>query len=144
MRRFGRGRPLLATAVIVGASRNAARSQVAAQAQMNAEAERQAEAHYQRQVQEEAAREQKTQAQIQAALAEERSRSKSPMPPAQHNDQSGQPIIGFCPACGHQRTAVDKFCSACGKMLVQENALQNPPQYLESEHQLKDPRDRLL
>jgi hypothetical protein len=141
MRRFGPGRPLVATAVVVGASRSAARSQVAAQAQMNAEAQRQAEAHYQRQLQEEAARDQKTQAQIQAALAEERSRSKSPMPPAQHNDQSGQSagaIIGYCSVCGHQRTAIDKFCSRCGKMHDQVITPHLPPQYLESQNQLND------
>jgi hypothetical protein len=129
-----RGRPLLGAAVVVGASRSAARHEVARQSQMSAEALRQADAANQRQMQEEAARDQKTQLAIQAALAEERSRSKSPMPHEHHTqqlNQQGGAVVGYCAACGMQRMAVDKFCSRCGKMHAETlNAGGAPPQYL--------------
>jgi hypothetical protein len=147
MRRFGRGRPVLGAAVLVGASRSAARHEVAKQDQMSAEAQRQADAAHQRQLQEEAERDQKTQLAIQAALVEERSRSKSPMPPVQHVEQSHQQrgaVAGYCAACGTRRIAAHKFCSECGTM--HENAVNSgvpPPEYLETKGQVEDSKNLL-
>jgi hypothetical protein len=147
MRRFGRGRPILGAAVVVGASRSAARHEVANQAQMSAEAQRQADSAHQRQLQEEAERDQKTQLAIQAALVEERSRDKSPMQPIQHFEQPHQQrgaVVGYCAACGTQRIAGHKFCSQCGTM--HENAVDSgvaPPEYLETRDQVEDSKDLL-
>lgn len=142
-----RGRPILGAALIVGASRGAARHEVAKQGQISAEAQRQAEAANQRQLQEEAARDQKTQLAIQTALVEERSRSKSPMPSVQHNVQPVQQRggqAGYCTACGAQRNPANRFCGECGNR--HEEALSSglpPPEYLEARDQAKDSKDLL-
>src|ERR1700761_1846823 len=109
-----RRRPLLGAAVVVGASRSAARREVARQGQLSAEAQRQAEAAQQQRALEEQLREHKTELAIQAALAKERSRSRSPLPPAAQSVQAG--AIGYCSTCGAQRVATDKFCGGCGAM----------------------------
>jgi hypothetical protein len=130
MPRLMRGRPILGAAVVVGASRSVARHEVAKQNQMSTEAQRQADAVYQKQMQEEAARDQKTHLAIEAALVEERSRSKSPVPPIHHTQESGQPrgaVTGYCSTCGAQRTVTDRFCSRCGTMHAEANFAAGPP-----------------
>jgi hypothetical protein len=102
-------------------------------------------------MQEEAARDQKTQQAIQAALVEERSRSKSPMPPVHHAQEAGQrtgAVVGYCAACGVQRLATDRFCSGCGTMHVashQSNiAAGSPPRYLEEGPMAEDSKELLV
>jgi hypothetical protein len=142
-----RRRPLLGAAVLVGASRAAARHEVVRQDQISIEAQRQADAAHQRQMQEEAARDQKTQLAIQAALEKERSRSKSPIPHINENQQSGHPrgaVAGYCATCGAQCIATDRFCVSCGTMYPQLNTAGSaPPQYLETGPQNNDSKDLL-
>jgi L-fucose isomerase-like protein len=148
MPRFMRGRPLLGAAVVVGASRSVAKHEVAKQNQMSSDAQRQADAAYQQQVQEEAARDQKTHLAIEAALADERSRNKSPM---MHSNQeiiySGQRregVTGYCAACGTQRAATDRFCGGCGMKHAEAVMVErSPPEYLETGVSVDDSKDLL-
>ncbi|MCJ1339115.1 hypothetical protein MMC09_004404 [Bachmanniomyces sp. S44760] len=101
LRRGGRrGHPLLAGAVVVGASRSAARHEVSAQSQRDAEAQRSAERNQREDNQrralaneqsrfEEQERERRTKLAIDEAIAIERSRSRGPLPMGMDGQQGG-------------------------------------------------------
>jgi hypothetical protein len=114
-------RPILAAAFVVGASKSAAKHEVAKQSQQSAEAQRWADVAAQCRGQEEVARDAKTQLAINDAIAKERSRSISPLLPTQisngHEYQSGQAravTAGYCLTCGMARQSNTRFCGGCG------------------------------
>jgi len=113
---FGRRRPLLGAAVVVGASRSAARREVqrqnestaAAQAQQLDQQER-AEAKRQR---DEAEQDRRTKLAIEEALAKERSKTEEALP-SYRVTQTGADKH-YCPACGKLSAHEERFCPACG------------------------------
>lgn len=115
-------RPLLATAVVVGASRSAARREVEQQKMRDAEIQREAE----RSRTEEQRREAQTQMAINEAVRQETERqqqrsqlatNQAVAPPAYPNyAYDGQKSnASYCPACGNACKHEDKFCSGCGR-----------------------------
>lgn len=137
---FGRRRPLLGAAVVVGASRSAARHEVERQAQRNAEMQLAADRAADKQRREEDERDRRTQLAIDEAIAKERSRTNQAeeVPPYTKaitrergiNDQTEQmpsytgyghgvdekkgANVRYCPECQHVCKREDKFCSRCG------------------------------
>lgn len=138
---FGRRRrPILGAAVVVGASRSAARREVQNQAERTAQAQAQqsqmqalqyeqeerAEAKRRREVEEENKR---TQLAIEAALAKEKSRHEDVLPPygtaqpaypgtvqpSYGMAQAGREEKIYCSSCGQLNRRVDKFCCGCGR-----------------------------
>jgi hypothetical protein len=136
----GRGRPLVGAAVVVGASRSAARHEVAKQEQRNLEMQRAAdrEAEHQRREEEERAR--RTQQAIDEVIEKERSRTEQIEAAPRHTISntggagtayraddvrsypSYDPKISdrkevntrYCSECGNLCKLQDKFCSRCG------------------------------
>lgn len=122
---FGRRRrPILGAAVVIGASRSAARHEVAQQAQMQAQrdAHALAVADQKRREEEDFAR--RTQKAIDESIAKERERvgavnaQAQPAPPSYNaggvapgEKQEG---VTYCSACGSMCKVEDKFCRGCG------------------------------
>jgi len=136
-------RPFLATAVVVGASRAAARHEVANQAQLNAEAKRAADRQVQEALTQEARNEERIQAAVAAALEKEKMKNATTAPANQHGTavetQPGgtkaAPTM-HCLKCGELRKPEDKFCSRCGFRHQDINSAgAAPPQYLQDQSQ---------
>jgi len=123
----GRRRPVLGAAVVMGASRNAARREVASQNQAASNAEMQRRLDQQDQ-------DLRTQQAIDAALAKERAEKAAVMqreeqdrgmggrgemggsqPPPYIVNQNLAPGAFFCGACGALGNRNDTFCSGCGR-----------------------------
>ncbi len=139
MFRRGRGRPLLATAVVVGASRSAARHEVAKQGQINAEAQRAADFQAQEALRQEARNDERMQAAIAAALEKDRrENARTPIPKESgpvHQSQSYETtgdIKRYCSACGDLRMPGAKFWSHCGFLHQKADNNVSPPHYRES------------
>ena len=143
MRRHGRGRPLLGAAVLVGASRSAAKHEVAKQAQLASEAELSAQRAAEAQRREEEKNDRRTQQAINEAIEKERRRNEL----AQMESRNAAMNIGgsgsgsipggqiiyssnvrapeasqtmgadtfYCPQCRNVCKLGDKFCSRCGR-----------------------------
>jgi rubrerythrin len=120
---FGRRRPLLGTAVVVAASRSAARHEVASQNQAASMAEMQRRA-------DQAEQDRRTQLAIDDALMAERKKNEeaarlSDQNQAQGHYQSQPPEYSidrnkaagsfFCSDCGTLSNRTEKFCSGCGR-----------------------------
>lgn len=120
MFRRGRGRPLLATAVVVGASRSAARHEVASQNQQATQQQQARDVEAEKKRREEDERALRTQLAIDDAIGKERTRSAQMMPvPAQpiygpHPMKEGGGSHCFCGGCGVVRRREDRFCGGCG------------------------------
>lgn len=139
---FGpRRRPILGAAVLVGASRSAARHEVKKQGQQNSEMEMAAERAADQKIREEAEMERRTQLAIDEAIIKERSRvdneARAPpyvaVGPAGYNvgpaagqvEQNVHQGYGgganqgvksrYCSSCGHACQDRDRFCSGCGQ-----------------------------
>ncbi|RFU35071.1 hypothetical protein B7463_g1270, partial [Scytalidium lignicola] len=143
---FGRRRPLLGAAVVVGASRSAARHEVGRQAQYTAEAQAAAQQAAEAKRLEEERNDRRMQEAIDKAIADERRRAeqaefeaqkaqttagvRSSGPPA---DLLGYTVVDdngpavsqkqaankcFCPQCRNVCSVDDKFCSRCGHKLT--------------------------
>jgi zinc-ribbon domain len=115
---FGRRRPLLGAAVVIGASRSAARREVQRQGESTAAAqaqqiEQQEQAEIRRQ-REEAEQDKRTKSAIEEALIKERARVEETLPSYRiaQSDSAGKQ---YCPACGQLSKRDDKFCPACGR-----------------------------
>lgn len=121
---FGRRRnPLLGAAIVVGASRSAARREVASQSQAASAAEAQRRA-------DQAEQDRRTQLAIDEALAVERKKNEelvqprgqnqaqghAPSQPPQYSvDQDKGAGAFFCGACGALSNRNEKFCTNCGR-----------------------------
>mgnify|MGYP006877403929 CR=1 FL=1 len=102
---FGRRRrPILGAAVLVGASRAAARSEVQKQTQRDAETQIAVETAADRKWREERENERRTQLAIDEAIAKEKSRTEN---------QGAN--MRYCSNCGNACERKDKFCSKCGQ-----------------------------
>jgi hypothetical protein len=138
---FGRRRPILGTAILVGASRSAARHEMEKQKQRDAETQIAIERAADKKRREEEENDRRTQLAIDEAIARERSRnedaSKLPLcheavpvghstahpieqaqPYVSHGQGAGEKQeakIWYCPGCGYGCKHGDKFCSKCGK-----------------------------
>jgi rubrerythrin len=112
MFRRGRGRPVLAAAVVVGASRSAAKHEVAKQNERDLESEQAMEMRAEQQRREEAERDRRTQLAVREAVVEERSRSDHAHVQAV-DGREGARI--YCPACGSGLHESDRFCPGCGR-----------------------------
>ena len=143
MRRHGHGRPLLGAAVLVGASRSAAKHEVAKQAQLASEAERSAQRAAEAQRREEEKNDRRTQQAINEAIEKERRRNElaqmesrnaamnmggsgsGSIPGGQiiyssnvRASEAGQTMGAdtfYCPQCRNVCRLGDKFCSRCGR-----------------------------
>ncbi|OCK82352.1 hypothetical protein K432DRAFT_349245 [Lepidopterella palustris CBS 459.81] len=131
---FGPRRPVLGAAVLVGASRSAARREVEKQAQQNAEMQRAAERAADQKRRDEEEMERRTQLAIDEAIAKERNKAEhidrasysttgvSTEPGTTHQINQTTPYAGqsraantrYCPNCGKICERGDKFCSMCG------------------------------
>jgi len=142
MRRHGRGRPLLGAAVVIGASRSAAKHEVAKQAQLTAEAQASAQRAAEAQRREEEKNDKRTQQAIDEAIAKERGRieqaeielrnATANTGGARSSGLAGDPPIystndrgvetgqkmeldtHYCPQCRNVCRFGDKFCNRCG------------------------------
>ncbi|KAH7112212.1 hypothetical protein B0J11DRAFT_619797 [Dendryphion nanum] len=138
---YRRRRPILGAALLVGASRSAARNEVEKQAQRSAETQMAAERAVDKSRREEEERERRTQLAIDEAIARERSRAQNAdrAPPnfkdaptghgtayqigqASPYVSYGQSVgekqganIRYCPNCAYVCALEDKFCSRCGQ-----------------------------
>ncbi len=123
--------PLLGAAVIVGASRSAARHEVASQNQQAAFAQQQssaaaskAQADAERAMYEkkrmEDEQDKRTAAAIEMALAKER-QGVDGNPPQYSADNANTGTAFFCGACGKQCNTTQKFCPNCGRQHVQND-----------------------
>jgi hypothetical protein len=136
----GRGRPLLGAAVVVGASRSAARHEVAKQEQRNSEMQRAADSEAERKRREEEERDRRTQQAIDEAIEKERSRTEQieaaprntisntggagtaycagDVPPYSSHDpktcERKEVNTRYCSECGNLCKREDKFCNRCG------------------------------
>ena len=119
MFRHGRGRPLLGAAVIVGASRSAARHEVAAQGQHSADMQQAIDRAADQKNREQDARNMQTQQAINTAILKERARvaqESEAQPPTYDADKSkaANGAHSYCGGCGIARKREDKFCGKCG------------------------------
>ena len=138
---FGRRRPLLGAAVLVGASRSAARHEVEKQAQRDAERHMAIEQAADKKWREEKENDRRTQLAIEEAIAKEKGRAENgnrstaypeavptgygkayQMEQAPPYGSYGQPVgenqtatTQYCPNCGYACKRGDKFCSKCGQ-----------------------------
>jgi hypothetical protein len=122
-------RPILATAVVVGASRSAAKHEIEKQEKQNARAQAEADRAADKRAREEAERARRTQLEIDAAIARDRARNEQSRavqgPPSYGSPSYGSPSYGpndgnrggcrYCPACGHACQAGDAWCGKCGQ-----------------------------
>ena len=142
MRRHGRGRPLLGAALLVGASRSAAKHEVAKQAQLASEAELSAQRAAEAQRREEEKNDRRTQQAIDEAIEKERRKElaqtesrnaatnmggsgSGSIPGGQiiyssnvRAPEAGQTMGAdtfYCPQCRNVCRLGDKFCSRCGR-----------------------------
>jgi hypothetical protein len=137
---FGRRRPILGAAVLVGASRSAARHEVEKQAQRDAERPMAVERAAEKKLLEQKENDRRTQLAIDEAIAKENRRIENadkvptcsdPVTKgygAAHqieltpsNVNSGQGVCKeqvnntqYCPNCGHGCRRGDRFCTKCG------------------------------
>lgn len=130
---FGRRRrPLLATAVVIGASRSAARREVASQTQQQQYNQMAGEL----QMRDEEDRERRTQAAIDDAIAKERLRNEqvqaeanrlaaargADTPPVYSSAPVNAKAVRYCRQCGGGCELFDKFCTQCGCRIPEANA----------------------
>lgn len=131
---FGRRRrPLLGTAVVIGASRSAARHEMAYQGQVAAAEQQAAQMQAELQMHEEQERERRTQAAINEAIAKERQRNEQTRlesgamanttevtggraPPIYNSAPADAKTVRYCRQCGNACRVGDKFCTQCGCM----------------------------
>lgn len=130
---FGRRRPILGAAVLVGASRSAARHEVERQAERDAQVQMAADRSAEKRLLEEKERERRTQMAIEEAMAKERVRTDTaenlayrsdPMPTGYVNTNqmgSAPPYTAYGPSTGEQQCAQAKFCSNCGYECARED-----------------------
>jgi rubrerythrin len=147
---FPRRRPLLGAALVVGASRSAAKNEVNKQAQRDeaaqqaADRQRHEEQERQRQMQlaideaiaKEKHEEHERQRQMQLAIEEARAKERAEGGKVQNGEDEirrARQITGsghdgnrsadrFCPECGHGCRGSDKFCASCGTKLKANEA----------------------
>jgi hypothetical protein len=136
----GHGRPLLGAAVVIGASRSAAKHEVAKQEQRNSEMQRAADREAERKRREDEERDRRTQLAFDEAIEKERSRAgqaeAAPRNTISNTGGAGtayfaddvpsyssyDPKTGerkgvnthYCSECGNLCKRGDKFCSRCG------------------------------
>lgn len=143
-----RRRPILGAALVVGASRNAAKREVAAHEQQTLEAQRQRQYDEDRLL-EKTRREQedldrRTAMAVDSAMAKERTKNDEklrdqsyPSPARIPVSARGMPLTTesrtrYCQACGAVGKALDKFCVECGsKQTIRDSSLEHqiPPMY---------------
>lgn len=130
---FGRRRrPVLATAVVVGASSSAARHEVAHQGQVAATQQQVAQMQTELQMRDEEDRERRTQAAIDEAIAKERQHNEQIQaeesraianamkatgggaPPIYNSAPADAKTVRYCRQCGNECHIGDKFCTRCG------------------------------
>lgn len=136
----GHGRPLLKAAVVVGASKSAAKHEVQKQEQRNLEMQRAADKAAEKERREEEERDRRTQLAIDEALQKERKRAEQAdaelryakantggmgrtdqiyVPPtyfaySPEADEKKGENTHYCPECRNRCKNGDKFCSGCG------------------------------
>ncbi|KAL5371813.1 hypothetical protein DPSP01_013994 [Paraphaeosphaeria sporulosa] len=121
---FGRRRPLLGAALVVGASRSAARHEVEREAQRSAEMQWAAEKAAVDKRREEEERDRRTQLALDEAIAKERQRTESTQSSRQPGVGEKQaPNVRYCPSCGHACLRGAKFCSMCGEKQPEDDSL---------------------
>jgi hypothetical protein len=117
---FGRRHPILGAAVLVGASKSAARHEIEKQEQRDEEIQLVAE----RKRREEAETDKRTKLAVEEAIAKEKAiNNKTEQAPAYTNYVHGidqkKGSIRYCTECGHMCKLGDRFCAGCGcKQLV--------------------------
>lgn len=126
---FGRRRnPLLATAVVVGASRSAARREVGKQSNNQAQYEQDVQREAERREREEKEQEVQTQRAVDEALRragvggyvvdQQSGSASSPGPsssPPTPMSLGAEGVSQYCPACGSVCKMDDMFCRRCGR-----------------------------
>ncbi len=132
---FGRRRrPLLATAAVIGASRSAARHEVASQGQVAETQQQAAQMQAEMQMREEQERERRMQAAIDEAIAKERQLNEQTQvkesraiantwevtagqaSPIYNSALADAKTVRYCRQCGNACRVGDKFCTHCGCM----------------------------
>ena len=141
---FGRRRPIVGAAVVVAASRSAAKREVERQAQQNALAQQAIAMEAERKRREEAERDARTKAAIDEALERERARlpqeTQRPATPNACHEKTSE-TVGFCATCGQPRKRQDRFCNRCGSQLPELDAGYQAPRSTMTEQEAKIPRD---
>jgi rubrerythrin len=112
-------RPVLGAAVVIGASRSAARHEVANQNERDLEAEQAMEMRAEQQQREDVERDRRTQLAVKEAIIEERLRSDQGH--LQTVDSGGGGRL-YCSACGSGLHDSDRFCPGCGRQRTHGNA----------------------